>query len=1146
MKLNEAVRPQPRFSRSINVERDTAANAVGSYLPTGRALDVVRRLARSLDSAASGRAFSITGPHGSGKSSLAVFLSGLLAPTGSDEFKIAHDVLAAVEPEIAEHLAAGRARLDASGDGFIRAVVTAEREPVVASVARAFALGAKRHFGSRPTNPVPEAWADQAVGSRLTPRDIREKLDALTEYAPVFLLIDEFGKNLEAYADSGRDGDPYLLQELAEWASGDTAAPLVVVTMQHLAFEEYVHETSTARRREWVKVQGRFEDIAYVETAAQSRRLIAAAFTQEPGSLSKTVNAWIESNEGAYGKAGLRDLLDDATAAYPLHPLALAALPELCARYGQNERTLFSFLAGPEPQAVPAFLDRRVWKTKEPLPFVRLSDVYDYFVASASTMIASAATGSRWVEIESRIRDTTGLTELQLQALKSIGVLNLISAGGTLRASRQVLTLALANEGTSDRAVAAALKELEARGLITYRDFADEYRIWQGSDFDLKGAVESARRRCAARSLDELLNEAAPPTPLVAARHSQQYGTLRIFERRFSSLKAEDLVPVATHSQWDGTVLLSVVSDVPATDSAPGAKPIVVVVAADVERLRDAALDAAALADALNSADTADADWVAKRELIERFAAAQQRLQDEISKVYEAPGATWRLLGNDAVFPADRGPSRVLSDIADSVYCAGPRIPNEMLARRELTSQGAKARRLLIEAMLTKPASPRLGIDGFPAERAMYEAVLARPGFHRIAKDGTAAFHPPSDPAFAPAWAAIAEEFERASNERVNVLDIWRRLQAPPIGLKDGPIPVLLIVALLLRQDDIAVYEHGTLLLAIDDAVAERFVRNPGHFAVKNTGADSASRKTAVAKVADRLGYVSYTGTPTFLGVARRLYAQLRNLEPYALSTKTVAASTDAMRKAFRSAAEPDRLLFHDLPSVFCLDPIPAGRNVKVAQIDAFVDALGTAIDEVEAAYPALLDTIESELARALAEPRDQLRRSFSVHARPLADSVLEPRLKAFVLAACQDERDDREWLENLAMIVADAPAPKNWTDDIVERFRLAATELGGAFRRVNALISERRALGSDQPDVLPIAVTRVDGREGRLVLWATPDEKRAAEPHVEQMITELAAKVGSAEKARQVLLASLLDERADVASEPLQPSPGAKGRKHA
>jgi hypothetical protein len=1146
MKLTDAVQPQQRFARSINVERDTTASAVESYLPTGRAIDVVRRLARSLEEASGGRAFSITGPHGSGKSSLAVFLSGLLAPLNSEEFKVAYETLAVIEPATAKGLVERRSRFDTSGRGFIRAVVTAKREPVIASVARAFALGASRFFGPDTTNPVPESWADPAVGSRLTPREIKEQLDALTRHAPVFLLIDEFGKNLEAYADSGRDGDPFLLQELAEWTSGPEAAPLTVFTMQHLAFEEYVHETSTARRREWVKVQGRFEDIAYVETATQSRRLIASAFTHKNGPLAKAVQGWATSNAPVYSKAGVRELLDDGPAAYPLHPIVLAALPELCTRYGQNERTLFSFLAGPEPQAVPAFLSLQKWKPKDPLPFVRLNDVYDYFVASASTMISSAATGSRWVEIESRIRDTTGLTGLQLRTLKSVGVLNLISAGGTLRASKQVLALALADSGVTDQAVAAALQELESRGLITYRDFADEYRIWQGSDFDLKGAVEAARRRCSTRSLDELLNDAAPATALVAGRHSQQYATLRIFERRFSNLKPEDLVPSPAQSRWDGTILLSVVDNIPDLAPTPNAKPVVVVVAKDVEQVRDAALDAAALAETLSSADGADADWVAKRELIERFTAAQQRLQEEITKVYEAPGATWRLLGSELSFTADRGPSRTLSDIADVVYCDSPRIPNEMLSRKELTSQGAKARRLLIEAMLTRPTSPRLGIEGFPAERAMYEAVLARPGLHQVAKNGSASFQEPYDPAFAAVWDVISDELARAATERVNILDIWRRLQAPPIGLKDGPIPVLLIVALLLRQDDIAVYEHGTLLLAIDDAVAERLVRNPGHFAVKNTGADSASRKAAVTKLAERLNYTSYNGTPTFLGVARRLFAQLRSLEPYSLTTKTVSASTDAMRKAFRSAAEPDRLLFHDLPAVFGLAPIPAGRNVKAAHIDAFVAALGTAIDELQGAYPELLKTVEVELAKALSEPQDGLRRYFSVHARPLVDSVLEPRLKAFVLAACQDERDDLEWLENLAMIVADAPAPKSWNDDVVERFRLAATELGGAFRRVNALITERRAIDNEQAvDMVPIAVTRVDGREGRLVLWASSNEKQAAAPHVEQVLSELASKVGSIEKARQVLLASLLDDRSDAVAERQETSKGVKGGKH-
>lgn len=1130
MRLSDGVTPRSRFSRSVNVERDSSGTAMDGYLPTGRALDVVRRVVRSLSNQGSGRAFSITGPHGSGKSSLAVFLGGLTAPASSSEFEAALEALALVEPSSATALVEARSALKASKSGFVRCIATAHREPVIVTVARSFELGARRFFANQSENPIPTNWAHSDVATRLTPRDIREKLELMTKFAPVLLLVDEFGKNLEAYSDTGRDGDPYLLQELAEWAGGDGGEPLVVVTMQHLAFEEYVHETSTARRREWVKVQGRFEDIAYVETTSQSQRLIASAFDRGDTKLNQAIQSWVRKEQKRYSRSGLRDLFEGGIAgnAYPIHPISLAALPELCSRYGQNERTLFSFLAGPEPQAVPAFLERTSFAAGEQLPFVRLSDVYDYFVASASTMISSSSTGGRWVEIESRIRDTSGLDGLELRALKSIGVLNLISAGGALRASHSILALAL--DDSSEVEVFEALQRLEVRGLLTYRDFADEYRIWQGSDFDLKGAVDSARRRCANRNIDELLNEAVPPTPLVAARHSQQHGTLRIFERRFSSFSAEDLLSPSAGSEWDGRVLLAISGEVPEFTSKEDDKPIVAVIASGVDTLREAAIDAAALAEALKSAETSSADWVARRELIERYSIAAQRLRDEVAQVFESPTSKWHLLGSQNSFDAERGPSRVLSDVADHIYSATPLVPNEMIVRRELSSQGAKARRVLIEAMLTHPASRHLGISGFPAERAMYDAVLGSPGLHRVGENGTIGFHPPSDPSYQVAWRTIQKALDRAKTERVDVIEIWRALEVPPVGLKDGPIPVLLIVALLLHQDDVALYEHGTLVLAFDDAVAERFVRNPVHFAVKNTAAKTGSRKEAVAKLAARLGYTSDLGEPTFLGVARRLFAQLRQLEPYSLGTKSVSTAADAMRKAFKSASEPDRLIFEELPVVFGLAPITADNQVKSQLIDEFVAVLGSTIDELRSAYPNLLKTVETELSRALAEPRSQLRRSFSVHASALADSVLEPRLKSFVLAACRDELDGQEWLENLAMIVADAQAPKSWNDDTLERFRLAATELGGAFRRVSALISERKALINERADTFPVAVTRVDGREARLVLWATPDEKRAVEPRIFAVLEEMTSVFGSSEKAREVLLAVLLDERDSTA----------------
>ena len=51
----------------------------------------------------------------------------------------------------------------------------------------------------------------------------------------------------------------------------------------------------------------------------------------------------------------------------------------------------------------------------------------------------------------------------------------------------------------------------------------------------------------------------------------------------------------------------------------------------------------------------------------------------------------------------------IVSAACDIAYPHTPHIRNEMLGRHQLTSQGAKARRELITAMLTRPssASPR-------------------------------------------------------------------------------------------------------------------------------------------------------------------------------------------------------------------------------------------------------------------------------------------------------------------------------------------------------------------------------------------------------------------------------------------------------
>ncbi|NOK63616.1 MAG: hypothetical protein GFH27_549297n44 [Chloroflexi bacterium AL-W] len=56
----------------------------------------------------------------------------------------------------------------------------------------------------------------------------------------------------------------------------------------------------------------------------------------------------------------------------------------------------------------------------------------------------------------------------------------------------------------------------------------------------------------------------------------------------------------------------------------------------------------------------------------------------------------------------------LLSQACDRTYCDVPRIWNELIIRRQLSSASAKARRNLVEAMLEHGQAPHLALTGYP------------------------------------------------------------------------------------------------------------------------------------------------------------------------------------------------------------------------------------------------------------------------------------------------------------------------------------------------------------------------------------------------------------------------------------------------
>ena len=346
-----------RFLRSANLERDFHdPAALSGYVPTDFAVSCIERIGEGLRPRSGQRAWRMTGDYGSGKSSLALVLAHTLA---------GHD--GNFPPQlrrVADLTKRGGAR-----PRFLPVLVTCSREPLGTSILRGlrrtladiFKRGGK-HKAIEQIERLLDS-RDEPGGTKIIEAVLEANALVIAESKGqgLLLIIDELGKFLEFAALHPQRQDIFLLQQLGEAASHSGEEPLFVVCLLHQGFNAYAGQLDQSAQREWEKVAGRFEEIIFSQPIEQVGHLIACALgvrvdqvpKAQAAALSYAMRKTIEL--GWVGPAQSQQLVDLAPRMYPLHPTVLPALIRAFRRFGQNERSLFSFLLSNEPFGLQAF-----------------------------------------------------------------------------------------------------------------------------------------------------------------------------------------------------------------------------------------------------------------------------------------------------------------------------------------------------------------------------------------------------------------------------------------------------------------------------------------------------------------------------------------------------------------------------------------------------------------------------------------------------------------------------------------------------------------------------------------------------------------------------------------------------------------------
>ena len=1033
MSLAEKITVNTRYTRSINLERDRGSlSIIEAYLPTSRGARLLEDVCAACGSKDQPRAWSLIGPYGCGKSSFGLFLHELLGGSADQD-----------QPKAAAAKVLGResrslAQRFRKQQPWCRVVLTGSEEPLSNRLLAALEEAGTKFWEGRPgQRPAVLKDIRQArEQGENTDSQVLDLVDALQDALEkrgaggLLIVIDELGKFLEHEARHGAGG-VFLLQGLAERAFRGRKANLMLFVLLHQAFDLYARGLGEKLRNDWAKVQGRFQSVSFVETTEQTLRVMAAAFSNslidvEREPIRKRIAKIARALSRAKALPGALDENQAAelfTACYPLHPISLLVLPVLCQRFAQNERTLFSYLGSREPHGFGDSI--RLLKVGEWMP---PSAVYDYFVQNQPAVLADPITHRRWAEVVTAVdraeREAADRNTLSLRLVKAIGLLNLAAGSEAPSASESVLSQLF----SSKKAFREALDHPLRTSIIQYRKFSGEYRVWQGTDFNIDEQTHLEKEKLGHFELAAALSERGEFLPIVARRHSIRTGSLRYFEVAYVDARSRTLfeaigetprlVFFLAESQEDKSVFHQARQGAAQND--------VWALYRNGDALRSVIRDALALEGVQRGAQELASDPVAAREIKERLKAAHVAERKAFHSLTEQPGASdWYWQDKRLGVPNASALQETLSKMMDNVYECSPIISNELINRDRLSSQAAAARNKLFQHMLNQEAQPGLGFEKYPPEKAIYRSVLEKGCLHLETENGWAFVElGGEDPLnLRPVWKRFNEMFAASEADPVSAERLMNDLAAPPIGLKRGVFPVIFLHYYLVHQHEIALYDEGTYSPRITFEHLERMVRRPDLFTFQRFRIEGV-RATLFDEYSKAL-FTDSAVSLTVLGIAKPLTRFVFNLDDYTKKTRRLSATTLRVREAFFLSKTPEKLLFDELPKT-------CGFEAD-SDLSGFAETLINCLRELKNAYSELLDYMQTALCGCFGlpggTPIGELRALLPGRYRGLDEYTVDTRgLKSFIRRITDRRLADDEWFDGILAFLGQKPAAK-WTD---------------------------------------------------------------------------------------------------------------------
>lgn len=778
----------------------------------------------------------------------------------------------------------------------------------------------------------------------------------------LLIVVDEFGKVLEHAAKNNPEKELYFLQKLSELVNVSTRQMMLLTTL-HQNFGAYAKGLTEEQANEWIKVKGRFKEITFVEPVEQLLHL-ASVQLKEEREVSDSKNIVPLYNLAKDTRYVANDFpIETAKHLFPLDLFSAYTITTAIQRYGQNERSLFTFLAAKGSNSISEF-EPAVHQT------YNLQKVYDYVLYNFYSYLKDAnADSMSWSTIQVSIervegQDWDSKEEMfhAVNLVKAIGLLNLFGTAGFKLTAEHMA--AYAKDAMDIENAENVLQKLIAKKIIRYAVYKERLMLFEGTDVDLEAEIREAglmvsRPVTFVDELNVFFNKRISPVKA----HFYQKGTPRFFDYMIR----EEPLDVVPTSDTDGFIELIFSTHKKAL--------------AEIKKFSSESEHALIFAYFTNTEDIIDHLYNIKKYvyLLERVLDKNDRVAvNEIQKLKEYEETllnkaisdnlfsyknrvVWIYRGKEQKVESHRDFNQLLSRVCNEIYSETPVMNNELFNKHKLSGTISAARKSYLSYLTEHYSEEGMGFpeDKFPPEKTIYYSLLLNTGLHQNGDFADV----PTNKGFMPLWEACEEFLKSTENKARKISELIKILSAQPYKIKQGFLEFWIPTYLYIKRQDFALYDasKGAFMPNVNMEFFDLLQKHPGDFEIKKFAVDGVklgffNQYRRFINLGDEFSITN----SSFIETIKPFLSFYVRLDEYTkLTRKFDHESTMRFRDVLAKAKDPEKAFFEDLPEAL-------GFTQEKLKQEEFINEYGRiiqrAIKELRSCYSQLIDRIEARL----------------------------------------------------------------------------------------------------------------------------------------------------------------------------------------